>query len=199
MKPSRTALLLGGSNSVWQDAADALALFTPDCIAAVNDIGARWSGPLDLWASLHEGKMPRWIAERARRGFSKAKFHVANGPAPGIDAIEDYRWPGMTGSGSSGLYAVKLLMDRGFDRIVLAGVPMDPAGAHFFDAARWDEVASFWQTWLDQAPRLQGIVKSMSGRTRALLGAPTAEWLGAAVLQGRTPGRRPNAQADRLV
>jgi hypothetical protein len=193
-----TGLVLGGSASVWDDAAEALHLFRPDVITAVNDIGTRWAGRIDLFCTLHHEKMSGWRAARAARGFLPAALHIGHEAAPGIDQIKDYRWPGMNASGSSGLYAVKLLMDSGVDRIVLAGVPMDPAGAHFFDAARWEEVASFWQAWLDQAPRLQGIVKSMSGRTQTLLGAPTAKWLGAAALQGRTPGRRPNAQADRL-
>lgn len=111
-----------------------------------------------------------------------------------MDSVEDYRWPGMTASGSSGLYAVKLLMDRGFDRIILAGVPMQASGAHFFDPKDWDEVDAFWQTWLDQANRINGIVKSMSGRTREIFGAPDANWLGAAALQRadtRPPPQRP--------
>jgi hypothetical protein len=180
MKSSpKSALVLGGAANVWADASEALALFTPDAIAAVNDIGTRWAGPIDLWCSLHEEKFPRWIAERARRCFPRATQHVANGPAPGIDSIEFYPWPGMNASGSSGLYAVKLLMDRGFEKIVLAGVPMDAQAAHFFDPARWDEVDAFWQTWIDQVHRLRGIVKSMSGRTKELLGTPSREWLGA--------------------
>jgi hypothetical protein len=85
----------------------------------------------------------------------------------------------MTASGSSGLYAVKCLMDRGFERIVLAGVPMQASGAHFFDAKNWDDVDAFTAAWREQLPRLQGKVKSMSGWTREILGAPTAEWLGA--------------------
>lgn len=186
----KTALVLGGAAGVWDDAARALSRFQPHAAAAVNDIGTRWAGRLDIWASLHHEKMAGWRQERVRRGFGPAKTHIGCEPAPGIDAVEDYRWPGMNASGSSGLYAVKLLMDRGFDRIVLAGIPMDPAGAHFFNTARWDEVESFWQAWLDQAPRLKGIVKSMSGRTRELLGAPDRTWLGAAALQERTPGRR---------
>lgn len=86
----------------------------------------------------------------------------------------------MNASGSSGLYAVKLLMDRGFRKVVLAGVPMDAAGGHFFDPAEWGEVSSFWQVWLEQLPRLEDKVKSMSGRTRELLGAPDMHWLRAA-------------------
>jgi len=194
----KTALVLGGAKTVWDEASEALALFRPDAIAAVNDIGTRWAGRLDLWATLHHEKMATWRAARAASGFGLANLHVGSEPAPGIDSVEDYRWLGMNASGSSGLYAVKLMIDRGFDRIVLAGVPMDAAQAHFFDPSQWDEATSFWQTWLDQAPRLQGTVKSMSGRTRDLLGGPDNDWLGAAALQGRTPGRRPNAQADRL-
>jgi hypothetical protein len=171
---------LGGAASVWLDASAALDLFTPDCIAAVNDIGARWSQPIDLWCTLHHERMKDWREERATRGYPRASLHIGCEEAPGIDSVEDYRWPGMNASGSSGLFAVKCLMDRGFEEIVLAGVPMAAASAHFFDAKPWNEVDAFTQAWREQLPRLQGKVKSMSGATRDWLGAPTSQWLGAA-------------------
>jgi hypothetical protein len=170
--------VLGGAECVWRDVNGALALFEPDAFAAVNDIGTQWEGPLDIWATLHHEKMGAWRAERRRRGFRPAHIHIGIEDQLGIDRVEDYRWPGMNASGSSGLYAVKLLMARGFDRIVLAGVPMTAAGAHFFNSSPWSEVHSFTAAWREQLPRLRGCVKSMSGFTREILGEPDRTWLG---------------------
>lgn len=186
----KTCLILGGSNSVWDDASEALALFRPDAIAAVNDIGTRWAGRLDVWATLHHEKMATWRATRAASGFIPAKHHIGSEEAPGVDSIEDYRWPGMTASGSSGLFAVKAMLDRGYDRVVLAGIPMQAAGAHFFSPEGWHEVGAFTAAWQDQFSRLDGAVRSMSGWTRTLLGSPDAEWLGVTAPQRRTPGCR---------
>ena len=191
---AKTALVLGGASSVWDDAAEALHLFRPDAIAAVNDIGTRWAGRLDIWATLHPEHFVKWAPARAANGFTPARTHIAHEDGWRVDSIEDYRWPGMNASGSSGLYAVKVLMDRGFDRIVLAGVPMQASGAHFFNTSVWNEVSAFTSAWLDQRFRLLGVVKSMSGWTRESLGAPDADWLGAAALQRadtRPPPQRP--------
>lgn len=172
------ALILGGASSVWDDAAEAMALVEPDAVFAVNDIGTRWAGPLAAWCTLHPEHMAAWRAERARRGFPDASEHVGHEMGqPGIDRATDYRWPEMTGSGSSGLFAVKVAMEAGFDRIILAGVPMAAEGAHFFDASPWGDVGSFLDAWRIAMPRITPHVRSMGGWTKDLLGSPSVEWL----------------------
>lgn len=174
----RVALVLGGASCVWDDAAAAMPFCEPDAVYAANDIGARWAGLLAVWATLHPEKMAGWRAERAGRGFPEAIEHVGHEMGnPGIDRAANYLWPGMNASGSSGLFAVKVALEAGFDRIILAGVPMQAAGAHFFNPAEWAEVGSFTEAWRIALPRIQGRVKSMSGWTAELLGRPDAKWL----------------------
>ena len=169
-----TALVLGGAATVWDDAAAALDMFDPGMVLAVNDIAARWTGQVDYLVTLHPEKLPMWQAQRLRRGM--------NGPAtvahePPADVVMDYRFPGMNASGSSGLFAVKVALEAGADRVVLAGVPMTPT-PHFFDAGHWGERESFAGAWEIALPHIAGRVRSLSGWTRELLGAPTPDWLG---------------------
>lgn len=181
----KTALVLGGAATVWDDAAAALDLGKPDIVVACNDISARWAGPVDYMVTLHPEKLLGWQDERRRRGYSEPAFVVSHekpegfeaGRAyPRVDFAVDYRWPGMEGSGSSGLFAVKVALTAA-DRVILAGVPMDPAAAHFFHPARWAEWESFTDAWHRAMPFIKDRVRSMGGWTADLLGRPTTEWL----------------------
>lgn len=172
-----TALVLGGADCVWEDMEAAYDAFRPDWIVAVNDVGTRLPGAINYWVTLHQDKMGAWRAERERRGFSPALRHVSHEMRPGIDETLDYRWPGMTGSGSSGLFGVKVAMDHGAGRVVLAGVPMQPERAHFFNGSAWRDCGSFLDGWHNALPFIKDRVRSMSGWTKELLGAPTPAWL----------------------
>lgn len=171
------ALVLGGGRDVWAEAGAALEMAQPDLTVAVNDIGVRWPGRLDLWATLHPEKLAAWRSARALRGLDPAREHIAHELQAGVDREQTYLWPGMNASGSSGLYAVKLALEAGAQRVVLAGVPMTAEGAHFFDAAPWGERGAFTEAWDIALPRLRETARSMSGWTKELLGAPTPEWL----------------------
>lgn len=83
--------------------------------------------------------------------------------------------------GTSGLYAVQIALEElGFDGVILAGVPIDAAGGAndpeslMADAER---VARYRPEWLKALPEIGVRVRSLSGWTRELLGAPTSEWL----------------------
>lgn len=179
------ALVLGGANTVWEDAAAALDLFRPEIVVAVNEISARWAGPVDYQVSLHPEHLLKWQDERRERGYSepafvvsteKPEFYEAGTRYPRIDFAMDYRWPGMDASGSSGLFAAKVALTAA-DRAVLAGIPMTPEGAHFFHPARWNEHACFIDAWHRAMPFIKDRVRSMSGWTAELLGRPSKEWL----------------------
>lgn len=181
----KTALVLGGANCVWEDAIAALDMIAPDTVVAVNEVSARWAGPVDYQVSLHPERLLVWQDERRKWGYSEPAFVVttektANFEAgqryPRVDFAMDYRWPGMTASGSSGLYAVKVALTAA-DRVILAGVPMTPEAAHFFHPARWNERDSFTDAWHRAMPFIKDRVRSMSGWTADLLGQPSQEWL----------------------
>jgi hypothetical protein len=175
------ALILGGAASVWADEAAARALGAFDATFAVNDIGAVYPHTVDVWASLHSAKFPAWVAEREANGHARALSYATNTDDPPNGFEFDYRtearWPGTKYGGTSSLFAVKLALELGFDRIVLAGVPMCNTVPHFNHDKDWSVVHAYIPAWVNALPRLRDTTRSMSGWTRKVLGAPTAEFL----------------------
>jgi hypothetical protein len=180
----KAALVLGGAGNVWEDLDAALGLGEFDGVIACNDVGAAYPGDLDAWVSLHAEKFGIWTAQRVAAGNSWPKAILAHAQAnkglpPCVTGRTDFRFPGQPTTGSSGLFALKVaLIDLGFDRAVLCGVPMAAAAGHFFDLAAWTAVTSHMQGWKEALPHIKNRARSMSGWTRDLLGAPDEEWLG---------------------
>lgn len=173
----RTALCLGGADCVFDDVE---ALDLPfDGVVACNDVGAEWPGMLDAWVTLHPKNMPAWSAKRRKEGrapslltYSNETEHALPNGCVGCG----YKFPGQGGSGSSGLFATKVaLLDLGFDRAVLAGIPLS-AKPHFFDDKAWNGGEVFRPAWLQLRDEFRDRMRSMSGWTRALLGSP-ADWI----------------------
>lgn len=79
--------------------------------------------------------------------------------------------------GSSGMLCVRVALELGCNRIVLAGVPMEKMSRHYDDAKPWNEARQYWPAWEKAIPRFAGRVRSLSGWTRERLGAPDEEWL----------------------
>lgn len=179
------ALVVGGAECVAEDMKAALALFTPDRIYAVNDIGAHLE-TLHVWCTLHPEFMDGWEAQRKARGLANGYEIVA--PLPGevgkhgnkgrITRRVSYRWPKMNSSASSGIYGAKVALDDGH-RVVLAGIPLDGSN-HFLREKPWGQRECFMPGFDLALPFLKGRVKSMSGHTMKVLGAPTPKWLAGA-------------------
>lgn len=139
-------------------------------VLAVNDAGCVWPLRLDHWCTLHPEKLRAWEGRRTGPGRYLRWAHTKTG-FPFIDRVTD-DW-----QGSSGLFAVKVaLRDLGHDKVIAAGVPMT-ATPHFFDTGRWAERNSFIEGWQSHASEIKPRVRSMSGWTRELLGAPSKQWL----------------------
>ena len=181
-----TALVLGGAACVWSDAEAALALADFSAVLACNTVGISWPGELDAWVSLHAPELGLWSAQRELRGLPPAKRLVGpisaegatHGPALRLTGYFESKLPGQTYSGSSSLFAVKVGLDMGFDRMVLAGCPMDDDASHIRDTSKpWKGAAAHRRGWLQVLPQLQGRVRSLSGWTRTMLGAPDAAWI----------------------
>lgn len=173
----RNCLVLGGGASVWKDVEAAKALGSFEGVVGCNDAGVDWPGALDAYCTLHPNKMQAWRTKREAKGHPPAKVYIAHQEDKGVDRIEHYRWPEMKTSGSSGLYAVKIAMELGFERIVLCGVPLTNEN-HYFDSKAWKQANTFKEAWLAvKETRLLGRVKSFSGWTAEQLGTPDARWL----------------------
>lgn len=180
--------MIGGSARVWKDIEAALEITEADGVVAANDVAAAWPGKLDAFVSLHGEKMGMWTERRRRAGFPDPERTFAHdtlksGVLKVPDCITDFtpwRFNGQEDSGSSGLFALKVaLIDLGFDKAVLCGVPLEAASGHFFDLQPWGGAEAHRRGWRQALPAIRDRARSMSGWTQELLGEPTTEWLAA--------------------
>lgn len=169
-------LILGGAKSVLDDAAAARRLGRFDAVLACNDTIAVWPEALDLACSLHPDKLKRWLDQRIEAGgnwpevWSHFDF-LAREPAHVDRYVEEW-------GGGTGALAIAVGAAKGFDRMVLAGIPMTAAGAHRHAPGRpWRDVEFFRGAWVERLESLRACVRSMSGWTMEVLGAPDAAWI----------------------
>lgn len=176
------ALILGGGVCLWKDL-DVFEERRPRHAAfdiiAVNDAGWAYRLPLAHWVTLHGENLPVWIALRKQMKYAMG-FQTWGGTwrtgrdDSKLEAI-DHVLP-VTLVGSSGMHAVEVARFLAYDRIVLAGIPMDGSG-HFFDPTPWGSAIAHREAWTAAAAEWGGVVRSISGWTSGLLGTPDRAWL----------------------
>lgn len=172
------ALVLGGAKVVFDEANKAIAEFgEPDQVVAVKDIWMEWP-KVDHVVSYHPDRWTKEFVRRRKLGYEDPKqFWTYAG-------VRVYNWKYPTEyvnirGGSSGLLGA-LVGIKVCDRAVLCGIPMDPTQRHFHERKKgnpWTEGRLYKQHWEGYLGQLRNRVKSMSGYTQQLLGAPTREWV----------------------
>ncbi|MFP3947088.1 MAG: hypothetical protein ACLFWG_00025 [Longimicrobiales bacterium] len=181
------AMILGGAECLWDDVAELERMVGgvwPGVVIAVNNAGVDWDRPLDHWVSMHPEKFHReckpgkggeWIRRRRERGHPDGYVTWARREVPTLADRQVEVWAG----GSSGLLAVAVADILNCPLAVLCGVPMDrrPHYHDVWDGKPWVHADAHWPAWTSNEDRLQGWVRSMSGRTREFLGYPDREWL----------------------
>ncbi len=179
------ALVLGGAESLFRDIKVLRELIDVEActIVAVNDALFRWPGRVDHFATLHPEELV-WRAECRKRFGYPDGYQTWTRPYPrGLEARErlcDHVLGGWS-DGSSGFFGVGVaragLRSR---RIVAAGCPMD-GSPHLDRPCGWRGFPSYRQAWLDRKRDLAPFLRSMSGWTLELYGAPDEKWLDAKV------------------
>jgi len=181
------AMCLGGASCVWDDVAAWQAEYGAPwdgIVIAANDIGAHWPGRLDHWVSLHPYKLAEWRTLRAANQCPDTPYETWGQKFLEPDGVAvDHRlmpWPG----GSSGMFAAQVAREVGCTKIVLCGVPITPT-PHFAESRetfhkQWLASVGHWRGW--ERARSHDVIhpdwlRSISGRTKDLLGAPTRAWL----------------------
>lgn len=173
--PVLRALVLGSAGTLEADRAAALQLFEPDVVIACNHAARDEPGRVDHWATMHPEQFPSWLAVRAAAGREPAgRLWHARHHVSAVDSTPIESW-----GGSSGLLCVAVAFEIGCSHVVLAGVPMVKMSRHYDDARPWMEARRYWPVWERRRPLLEPRVRSMSGWTCDLLGAPTRDWIDA--------------------
>lgn len=170
----RIAVVVGGAESTMTEVDQARALCV-ECgcepqFFVINDMISLFPGEV-IAVSLHPDKLPGWLNQRSNNGLP-APLEVWSHRPNKIGVTHHTRdW-----GGSSGMLAAKIAMEKGL-RSILCGVPMTVQDKHFMRHQPWNACSAFWRAWITHKADLAPHVRSMSGNTRDLLGAPDAEWL----------------------
>jgi len=167
MKP---LLILGYAACLFDDLA---ALGPLNCdVMAVNRAGLVVSA-LDHWVSLHPDQLAGFAAARAAAGLAGGFTSWAPDPGPGIDRVTT----DVERFGTSSLYAVRIALHKlGYRRVILAGVPLDDAQPYADGSPIPRHLGGHRIAWHHAVPEMEGRVRSLSGWTRSLLGAPSPAW-----------------------
>lgn len=144
----------------------------------VNDVVMHYPYYVHHAYSNDHQSLPCWVhARRPRYRLDYKESIVMHTQKIGGSLLSIWPWPGF---GTSGFNAVLTGLALGYEEIILAGIPLDDSG-HYFDPP-WvttkftKEVPTLdgeLKHWAEANRVLfQGRVKSLSGRTREVLGAP---------------------------
>ena len=151
---------------------------------AVNRAGEAFQGRIDHWVSLHPEMMQRFIARRVGNQDFTSWSYFEPPYWPEVKVVPE-RW-----RGGSGLYAVQIgLEELEFDRVVLAGMPIDRQPYCYNDGSAEGLVCRSWAddqglaryraAWTSASFFFGDRVRSFSGWSRDLLGPPDQAWLAA--------------------
>lgn len=179
------ALVLGDAACVSADVTAARKLGTFDYIIACNDISAKWAEDIDAMVSLHADVLAlKWVPTRIGAGLNSpltvcpdfVAYKRLKDKSVIKKTLKD-KFDGQKHCGSSGLYSVKVALDIFLcDRVVCCGVPLD-LRPHFYNNSAWKMSKVYHKGWQEALPFICDKVRSMSGWTKELIGAPTDEWL----------------------
>jgi hypothetical protein len=173
---------MGCGHTIWADL-DRISRLKHMGVVAVNNMILHYKDRVHHGVSMHPEEPNLWRALRPM--YRCEESHVTTHSyrrheKKGLYSECDYLWD-IEGSkgGTSSILATMIALALGYDRVILAGVPLDNGG-HFYDPpgtnCRFDsdflkmEWVKASETWF------RGRVRSMSGWTRTLLGVPDEGW-----------------------
>lgn len=174
----KIAFVIGGAWCVWKDLEAARALCAPDIICVVNDTGLMFQEHIDIWCSYHADQLAAWVLKREKAGLPPASV-LYTGTARSRRAPDNAKRLNTRG-GSSGMLATYAALKEGATHVILAGVPLNPEMRHITNKAQgrpWSDGRHYQVHWRRDYGKLRHKVRSVSGFTMHLLGAPTTEWL----------------------
>lgn len=185
-----TAVVMGGARCIWEDCAR--IDFEKVEVIAINNMIMHHKGRVHHGVSLHPEEPPLWRQLRwtnqCEESYVVTHSHRLPENNENLSPYDfktrhglDYLWVIEGGrGGSSGLFACMVGLALGYDRIVLAGIPLDGNG-HFFDppsgVTKQFLGTNIKMEWENANQKyFNGRVRSLSGNTREWLGEPEKDW-----------------------
>lgn len=175
----RRLVIVGSGRCVWEDLI-ALGPFTLECpgwnTMALNDMIVHFPFRLHhVWSNDHR-PLKHWLEVR-RPEFKKLDDKIEVHTEVYEHGWHAWPWPM---HGTSALNACYTGLALGYEQIVLCGVPLDDSGYYWappWIGSQFDKEVPDREDGLRYWSRAEkevfdGKVKSMSGRTKALLGSP---------------------------
>lgn len=183
----RNLVIVGSGRCVWDDLIAVDCLYNNYDVMCINDMIMHYPDEIDHVFSCDGYMLKHWW--NARRPPYKSEFqripqfHTVDNDQ---DVPDSYRLWEFAGGGTSGLAACFAGIGMGYEHIILCGIPIDNEG-HYWEAP-WGktnfqrEIANSSgqirgdgrRFWVNAKDKFDGRVKSMSGFTKKLLGAPNA-------------------------
>lgn len=177
---SGPVVIIGGASCVWDDLAQVIG--KPDYMA-INLSGYFAHKTIRHWATCHPQMLPYYLGLYHEFYFptdtENDQFNFfAHIMEPHIQTHApmnaENNWQFVINRGSSGIFATQVALALGYEQVWLAGIPLDSSRSLFDPpwAAVIDYGEQYQEEWLKAADLFKGRVKSFSGFTRELLGAP---------------------------
>jgi len=184
-------LILGDGRTMPEDRSLFRSWGIPHDLGAIGRSIKICDGRADHWWNADGETAIAWVKQIKAQSKNGLLTHSL-GPVEGFDVDwdiqqPDYHYKRITGEkgrihGSSSLFAALTAIAMGYQKIVLAGCPMDSEGHWYFEPTGPETLGPIWlgldfMAWLDFAkdPRSKRI-RSLSGYTADILGEATKSW-----------------------
>ena len=183
---NRAVIICGSASGMWDQLASAVNLVGINehiRIAGLNVAGI-FVPHLDDWFITSMCNVKPMIGVRESIspvgdcGMSETTVHTP-GQVFLPTLCEKHRYWPVTTKGTISMFAIRVLSSMGYNRMILAGVPLDDKAGYFYRAP-WEQFGMSAESrayWVEAVAQLKPYVRSMGGWTQELLGAPTLEWL----------------------
>lgn len=173
------AMIMGSAECLFADYQKAKKFFDKYDIIAVNFSGICFKNVVHL-VSLHADRIPVFLKAASLDNGRHIHTHSIAGNLKIPEIENDWGSEILNTGGSSALFAVRVALKLGYDKIIVCGVPLNK-GRRFYDTydyvAEVGDDATFlaWKLAYNRN-EFEGKVRSMSGKTKFLLGEPTIAW-----------------------
>lgn len=167
-------MICGSADNIWDDRIRAHAMmkkYKYD-VACINYTALYYPYFFQHWISLHPDLFVNYrkFIKRPRQ----VKTH-SNRIEPEVDKV----WNIESWGSDSGLFACKVALGLGYNRIVVCGCPLDSSKKFYelLGTKQGFDATNNLQNWKEDVGG-NADIRSMSGNTKQILGEPTLEWLG---------------------